>query len=95
MASSRKVAVVEGGEEMAVAYWKANLRLITILLGIWAFVSYVAGYLMAGMLSGINLGQVPLSFWIVQQGAIITFVVLIFVYAVVMDRYDQRFNVHE
>ncbi|MBP1467732.1 DUF4212 domain-containing protein [Candidatus Chloroploca sp. M-50] len=80
---------------MAVAYWKANLRLITILLGIWAFVSYVAGYLMAGMLSGINLGQVPLSFWIVQQGAIITFVVLIFVYAVVMDRYDQRFNVHE
>ncbi|PDV96958.1 DUF4212 domain-containing protein [Candidatus Chloroploca asiatica] len=95
MASTRKVAVVEGGEEMAVAYWKANIRLIGILLGIWFFVSFIAGYLMAGIFNNISLGQVPLSFWIVQQGAIMTFVVLIFVYAVVMDRYDQRFNVHE
>ncbi|NJN16893.1 MAG: DUF4212 domain-containing protein [Oscillochloris sp.] len=93
--TTRKVAVAEGGEEKAVAYWKANIRLISILLSIWAFVSYIAGFLFAGPLANLYLGNVPLSFWIVQQGAIITFVILIFVYAAVMDRYDNQYDVHE
>jgi putative solute:sodium symporter small subunit len=93
--AGRKTAVVEGGEEAAIAYWKANVRLILSLLGVWALVSYVLGYFLAGPLSGVNLGNVSLSFWIVQQGAIFTFVILIFVYAVLMDRLDQQYDVHE
>ncbi len=95
MATGRKVAVVEGGEEKAIAYWKANVRLIFILLAIWALVSYVAGIILARPLVTINLGQVPLSFWFAHQGSMITFVVLIFVYAKLMDGIDNKFDVHE
>ena len=36
-------------------YWKRNTRLITILLAIWAFVSYGCGILFANALSGIHV----------------------------------------
>lgn len=94
-ASTRKVAVIEGGEEKAQAYWRANIRLILSLLAVWALVSYVAGFFLAQPLANINIGQIPLSFWFVQQGAIIVFVVLIFVYAWMMDRIDRQFDVSE
>ena len=37
----------------------------------------------------------PLGFWFAQQGSIYTFVVLIFVYVIAMNRIDQRFGVSE
>jgi putative solute:sodium symporter small subunit len=37
----------------------------------------------------------PLGFWFAQQGAIYVFVVLIFVYALLMDRLDKKFGVGE
>jgi putative solute:sodium symporter small subunit len=76
-------------------YWRANLRLIVIMLTIWAGVSYGLGYLLAIPLNGINVGYVPLPFWMVQQGAIIIFVLLIFVYARVMDKIDAKFGLAE
>ncbi|NTV62983.1 MAG: DUF4212 domain-containing protein [Oscillochloris sp.] len=81
--------------ERARAYWRANLQLIGILLAIWAGTSYVMGYLLAEPLSGLTIGQVPIPFWIVQQGAIMMFVLLTFVYAYRMDRIDQAFGVSE
>mgnify|MGYP005845356051 CR=1 FL=1 len=95
MATGRKVVVIEGSEEKAIAYWKANIRLISILLAIWALVSYVAGIILAQPLATINIGQVPLSFWFAHQGSMITFVILIFVYAKLMDGIDNKFDVHE
>jgi putative solute:sodium symporter small subunit len=80
------------GEARASGYWRANIRLISILLAIWAFVSYGAGYLLAGPLNTLTVGNVPLPFWMVQQGAIVIFVVLIFVYAKVMDKIDKKFE---
>ncbi|MFV9506320.1 MAG: DUF4212 domain-containing protein [Oscillochloridaceae bacterium umkhey_bin13] len=81
--------------ELAMAYWKENVRIILSLLGVWAFVSFGAGYLLAGAFNTIPFFNVPLSFWIVQQGAIIVFVILIFVYAVLMDRLDSKYGVRE
>ena len=76
-------------------YWKANVRLITILLAIWALVSYVCGILLAPVLNNITLGAIPLGFWFAQQGSMITFVILIFVYCKLMDGIDKEFDVHE
>lgn len=81
--------------EQARAYWRANLRLIGLLLAIWASISYGIGYVLAEPLSKFTIGQVPFSFWIVQQGAIIVFVLLTFVYAYRMDRIDRAFGVSE
>ena len=77
------------------AYWKANLRLLMILLIIWFVVSFGFGILLVDPLNAINLGGYKLGFWFAQQGSIYTFLVLIFVYAFAMNRLDQKFDVHE
>ena len=76
-------------------YWKKNVRLITILLIIWAAVSYGAGILLANTLSGIHIGRLDAGFWFAQQGSMYVFVALIFIYAWRMDKLDREHDVHE
>lgn len=77
------------------AYWKANLRLVTILMVIWAVVSYGFGILLRGPLDAIPVGGTGLGFWFAQQGSIYVFLVLIFVYAKQMNKLDRQHGVHE
>ncbi|MCC5883732.1 MAG: DUF4212 domain-containing protein [Halomonas sp.] len=79
----------------AAAYWKANVRLITGCLIVWAFVSYGCAMLFRPLLSGIPIGGTDLGFWFAQQGSILTFIVLIFFYAWKMNRLDQKFGLGE
>jgi putative solute:sodium symporter small subunit len=74
--------------EKAKAYWRRNVTIISILLTIWALVSYGAAILMANILYDIKVGQLPMSFWFAQQGAIVTFVLLIFV--LLLDHGSRR-----
>lgn len=76
-------------------YWNANLRLLTILLILWFIVSYGFGILLVEPLNAIQLGGYPLGFWFAQQGSIYVFVVLIFIYAMLMNRLDRTFDVDE
>ena len=75
------------------AYWRANLRVMGILLTVWFVVSYGLGILFVESLNRFHVGGFPLGFWFAQQGSIYVFVVLIFVYARWMDRIDARFEV--
>ncbi|MBF0369775.1 MAG: DUF4212 domain-containing protein [Magnetococcales bacterium] len=77
------------------AYWKANLRLMLACLSVWFVVSYGFGILLVDVLNNIRIGGFQLGFWFAQQGSIYTFVVLIFIYAIGMNRIDRKFNVHE
>ena len=77
------------------AYWRANVRLIAVLLAIWALVSVVFGILLIDQLNAWKIGRLPLGFWFAQQGSIYVFVVLIFIYAWRMDRLDRRYGVAE
>ncbi|MEC7232783.1 MAG: DUF4212 domain-containing protein [Planctomycetota bacterium] len=81
----------------AAGYWRANLKVVGILLSIWFAVSFGAGILFARPLNAVELPGTgfPLGFWFAQQGSIYTFVVLIFVYVGVMNRLDRRFGVSE
>ncbi len=76
-------------------YWKQNVTYLTILLVIWFVVSYGCGILFKDALNAISLGGFPLGFWFAQQGAIYTFVVLIFVYVYLMNKLDEKFGVRE
>jgi putative solute:sodium symporter small subunit len=76
-------------------YWKANVRVKVPLLVIWAIFGYLLAILLAEPLNGINFIGFPLGFWFAQQGAIVVFVALIFIYAKRMDRVDEKFDVHE
>ncbi|MEE8557459.1 MAG: DUF4212 domain-containing protein [Myxococcota bacterium] len=75
------------------SYWRANLRLVAVLLSIWFGVSYGLGVLLVEPLNRFQLGGFPLGFWFAQQGSIYVFVVLILVYAIWMDRIDRRHGV--
>lgn len=79
----------------AAAYWSANLRLITFCMAVWALVSYGFGILLRPLLSGIAVGGTDLGFWFAQQGAILTFIVLIFFYAWRMNSLDKKFGLEE
>ncbi len=82
-------------QEVQRAYWRANLRLIAVLLSIWALVSYGFGILLVEQLITFTLGKLPLGFWFAQQGSIYVFVLLVFVYAWRMDRLDRKHGVDE
>ncbi len=75
------------------SYWRANLRLVAVLLSLWFGVSYGLGVLLVEPLNRFQLGGFPLGFWFAQQGSIYVFVVLILVYAIWMDRIDRRHGV--
>lgn len=76
-------------------YWRRNVRLMVILMSIWALVSYGFGILLRPLLDTIPVGGVGLGFWFAQQGSIYVFLILIFVYARLMNKLDQEFDVHE
>ncbi|MDP1667954.1 DUF4212 domain-containing protein [Phaeovulum sp.] len=77
------------------AYWKANIRMIQLFLIIWFVVSFGFGIILRPMLMGIAVGGTDLGFWFAQQGSILVFLVLIFVYAWRMNRLDKEFGVEE
>ncbi len=77
------------------AYWRANIRILAILLSIWFIVSFGFGILFVDQLNQIKLGGFKLGFWMAQQGSIYTFVVLIFVYVRLMNKLDQKFSFNE
>ncbi|MCK7593568.1 DUF4212 domain-containing protein [Pseudomarimonas salicorniae] len=77
------------------AYWRANLRLMAVLLAIWFAVSFGAGILFADALNEIRFFGFRLGFFFAQQGAIYVFVALIFFYAWRMNRLDRQHDVDE
>lgn len=77
------------------AYWAANKKIIAIFLVIWFVVSFGFGIILRPMLSGIAVGGTDLGFWFAQQGSILVFLALIFLYAIIMNRLDAEHGVDE
>jgi len=82
-------------EEQNKAYWRANLKILAVLLSIWFVVSYGCGILFVKELNEYNLAGFKLGFWFAQQGSMIIFVAIILVYIFLMNRLDKKFNVDE
>jgi putative solute:sodium symporter small subunit len=77
------------------AYWRANVRLIAALLGVWFVTAYIISIVLAPWLNQFRLGSAPLGFWFAQQGSIYVFILLIWIYARRMDALDRQYDVHE
>ena len=71
-------------------YWHKNIILVTVLLAVWFTVSLGAGVLFRDWLDEnfFKVGNAPFGFWMAQQGSIICFVILLFVYKVLMNRLE-------
>lgn len=76
-------------------YWRENLRYLAILLFVWFLVSYGFGIFFADALNSMKVGGAKMGFWFAQQGSIYVFVVLIFVYVRLMNKLDEKYDVHE
>ena len=87
--------MVDKRSERDKAYWAVNLRLTVIILVIWATVSVGFGVLLRPMLMDIKVGGADLGFWFAQQGSILTFLCLIFFYAIRMNKLDKDFGVED
>ena len=74
-------------------YWRKNVTMTMILLAVWAFVTFVLGYL-ARDLSFKFFGW-PFSFWVGGQGALVVYCVIIWWYARYMNNLDKQYGVHE
>lgn len=90
-----KASVKASDEVGHQAYWRANVRTLLSLLSVWFLVSFGCGILWVDALNAYSFFGWKLGFWFSQQGAIYTFVILIFVYVVQMNALDRRFNVDE
>lgn len=79
-------------EQAKTRYWRQNLKWLGILLSIWFVVSYGCGILFVDFLDRYNLPgtNLKLGFWFAQQGSIYVFVILIAIYAQVMNRLDKE-----
>jgi len=84
-----------GMENKAKLYWKKNLQLLAVLLGIWFTVSYGFGILLVDQLDKITFFGFGLGFWFAQQGSQYVFVVLIFIYVFKMNKLDKEFEFDE
>ena len=82
-------------QQHATAYWRENLRYLIVLLTIWFVVSYGCGILFKDALNEFKLGGFKLGFWFAQQGSILTFILLIFIYMKGMAKLDNKYEVHE
>ena len=87
--------MTNNNSEQRKAYWRANLKLMAILLGVWFFISYLCGIVFVDELNAIRIGGYKLGFWFAQQGSMYGFVAIIFIYAHRMNRLDRKYNVHE
>lgn len=72
------------------AYWRANVRIVLVLLVLWAALGLGCGVLFAAELNAFQVGGFPLGFWFAQQGSILGFVLLVLAYALLMARLDHR-----
>ena len=73
-------------------YWKKNIQIVTILLLIWFLASFGFGIIFANHLDEINFFGFKLGFWFAQQGSILIFVAIIFIYIRLMKKLDQDFK---
>jgi putative solute:sodium symporter small subunit len=76
------------------SYRKYSMRLTTITMVIWFVVTYVAIFF-APQLNTIVIFGFPLGYYLGAQGSLVIFVILIFNYAVKMNKADADYVVQE
>jgi putative solute:sodium symporter small subunit len=78
------------------AHWKKTTNLMLIHLGIWFFFGFII-HMFVNQLNKIIVPVLgfPLGFYMAAQGALIVFVVQLFLFAKQQDRIDREFGVAE
>jgi putative solute:sodium symporter small subunit len=70
-------------------YWRRVQRITGVLLALWLLVTLVGPWF-ARDVDGLRCFGFPLSFWMASQGALLVYLAIIVVYALLMDRLDDE-----
>ncbi|WP_170008338.1 DUF4212 domain-containing protein [Bacillus fonticola] len=80
---------------VADAYFREKNRYLVLYFVVWFVVSYGVVFF-AEPLSSIQIfGGFPLHYYMGAQGAVLTFIGLLFVNAVVADKIDKKYGINE
>ncbi len=71
-------------------YWRKQVRRTAVLILIWAVTGFGLSIFFVEELNLIRMGDMPLGFWMAQQGSIYVFILLILLYAVLSGRADRE-----
>ena len=75
-------------------YWRRNMKMTAVLLVIWFVVTYVVGWY-ARELNELVIFGFPFGFYMGAQGSLIIYVIMIFYYAIRMNKLDKEYGVAE
>jgi putative solute:sodium symporter small subunit len=75
-------------------YWRKNLVVTAILLGIWFVATFVEAWFARDLNNYTFLGF-PLGFYMSAQGSLIIYVLIIWTYAKYMQKLDKEYGVDE
>ena len=87
---SESTSSQENKQAIADSYWFENKKILLSLLSLWFIVALVCPVLLVDYLDQFSLGGFGLGFWFNQQGAILFFVAIIFIYHGLMQRLEAR-----
>ncbi len=76
------------------AYWRATLRLTSVLLLAWAAASFLPGWFAEDLNRFVFFGW-PFGFYMAGQGALIIFLVIVWIYDRWMTRLERRYGLHD
>lgn len=76
------------------AYWRATLRLTWVLLLAWAAASFLPGWF-AEDLNAFSFYGWPLGFYMAAQGALIIFLLIVWIYDRWMTRLERRYGLYD
>ncbi len=79
------------------AHWRACLKITFYLLAVWFVVSFGAAILLRDWCDATlpKIGNAPFGFWMAQQGSIICFVLILILYARLMNQLDAKHGYSE
>ena len=82
-------------QDAASRRWRRSQRVTAWLLGAWFIVSFGVTFFARDL--SLSVFGWPFSFWVAAQGALIVYVLLVAVYAQLMDRLDieHELNAHD
>lgn len=81
-------------KRVADTYFRIRTTLIIIYLAIGFSVSFGVAFF-AKELSSITFNGFPLHYYMAAQGAVLTFIILLFVNAIINDKVDKKFGIDE
>jgi putative solute:sodium symporter small subunit len=81
-------------EPNAEAHWAKTSSLMLLMMGLWAFFSFIV-HMFVVPLNGIKILGFPLGFYMAAQGSLIAFVVMLFWFAKAQDKIDREYGFAE